>query len=474
MNLPQFHLSICGDAKHGKSTLAGRLVAELDGVSQRELQKLESQLSEKSDKVKKLYNKYSMIFLSQAPIQTTEGRVSKSSFPTRGSVEIEGRRLTLIDTPGQQELYWHNIVYGLYLADAAIVVVEASANGVQIGTEQICRVLKAFEVPVVAFCVTKMDQVGFSEDLFQQVTSDIQEKLQQKYALEGVPIVPVSALSPHAEGIVTTMGDQTNRMPWYQEQEPKLLKLLQEAEATKAYSPDAPLRLAVEGRGEIFSPPGAGTVLVGTLEAGTLTPGQEVVAEPAHTLGKPSAGRIRDVFLAKGVTGTTPQRMQEVRERCIVSVSIPDWKRNEAREYLRHGGVLGTKDSPPSVATHIEAEVVFFEEDLVYFGKEYIIQPHVSFTIGTFREILDKESLDLKQATFSAPAGQRVHAVIEFREPWCIETADDFPRLARFAVMEQNRTVAYGRCIRILDGHGTESHSRLWQVHSQDVGSRTF
>lgn len=62
MNLPQFHLSICGDAKHGKSTLAGRLVAELDGVSQRELQKLESQLSEKSDKVKKLYNKYSMIW----------------------------------------------------------------------------------------------------------------------------------------------------------------------------------------------------------------------------------------------------------------------------------------------------------------------------------------------------------------------------------------------------------------------------
>jgi translation elongation factor EF-1alpha len=294
-----------------------------------------------------------------------------------------------------------------------------------------------------------MDQVHVSEERFQEVAADIEKDLQQYNTQGKTPIVPVSAFSPGGEGIIRNTGGQTNKMSWYQGQ--NLLELLQEAETKEAYSADAPLRLAVEGRGEIFSPPGAGTVLVGTLEAGTLTPGQEIVAEPARTLGKPNTGRIRDVFLAKSVTDTTPQRMQEVRERSIVSVSIPNWERKEANQYLRHGGVLGTKDSPPSVANTIEAEVVFFEEDLVYFGKKYVIQPHVSYVTGSFREILDKEVLDLKEDDFAAPVGQRVRAVIEFDEPWCIETVEDFPRLSRFAVMEQNRTVAYGTCIRILD-----------------------
>src|SRR4051812_792354 len=101
MKPTEMHISICGHAKHGKSTLAGRLMYALGAISDNELENLR----EEAEKRGKDFNEFSLMFLKHRSI--TFGREgspddpSRTVFPERGSVTLkDGRLVTLIDTPG--------------------------------------------------------------------------------------------------------------------------------------------------------------------------------------------------------------------------------------------------------------------------------------------------------------------------------------------------------------------------------------
>jgi len=72
-----------------------------------------------------------------------------------GSMEHEGVRITLVDTPGYAD-FQADVVEALAAVDAAIVVIDASA-GVEVGTEEVWRLADARGLPRMIF-VNKMDR----------------------------------------------------------------------------------------------------------------------------------------------------------------------------------------------------------------------------------------------------------------------------------------------------------------------------
>ena len=77
------------------------------------------------------------------------------------TLEHEGVRITLVDTPGYAD-FQADVIEALAAADAVIVVVDASA-GVEVGTEEVWRLADARGLPRMIF-VNKMDRENANYD----------------------------------------------------------------------------------------------------------------------------------------------------------------------------------------------------------------------------------------------------------------------------------------------------------------------
>jgi len=449
--LSNLHLAICGHAKHGKSTLAGRLAYEFNAISPSQLEAMESEAREKG----KDFNKFNLVFLRHRTDTFTRGEQnelddpSRTNFPARASINLDRVRLTLIDTPGYPR-FVNNIVYGIFLADRVIVAVDMK-KGVNIGTESICRITKAFEVPILAFCVTKVDEYSKEarQAAFESICEQITGRLIGPFGLrEDTPILPISALAD--SGI--TGSFETSLTPWYGG--PDLTSLLRSTAEVEGEASGSQIRFTIEGGREILSPPGVGTVLVGTLESGTLRAGDRLLAEPVSTIGnREVCANVRSLHLAKGVTEGKSEQVEEAKARTILSLNVPNWKDlKEVRSAFRNGGVLGQVTQRPRVAREIEASIVFFEPDIVYSGKEYRLHPHVAQTTARIQTILSKDhfQVDLRDDEYIPNTGEIVEARVALHTPCCIEERADFPRLANFVLRENNRIIGCGKCLRIL------------------------
>lgn len=494
MRPTQTNISICGHALHGKSTVAGRFMYALGAVSDKELEKYRRE----AERIGKEVNKFSMIFRKHRTdaftSNTTEGDAQRLSqgrtvFPDWGNIALDNSRLlTLVDTPGHDD-FLDNLIYGIYLADMAILTVEASA-GVQEGTEKVSRILSSFAIPTITILVTKMDVVNYSKMIFDKVKGQIEEKILPtlgRYAAYTPQIIPVSALTgvgfgePRKERLSEKEATEWNRgieaMKWYTG--PDAIKAV--TVPKNWIPPDAVsgVRFAVEGGMEIYSPPGVGTVLVGSLETGTLRPGEKLRIEPASSdAGKDIVVQVRSVQPTRGVNeASTTEGEPEVSARAIVGVALNSVKKPEAQKYLRHGGVLGRLDEPPLTAKEISAELFFFEPDMVYGGREFVILANASR--GLARIYLDPKtdqepSVTLQQASvatafkrrptalshavspFSEEIGQGngvatpVSARLSFEKRLCIEQDVKYQRMTRFLLRDKNQIVACGRCLKII------------------------
>ncbi|MEX0710184.1 MAG: elongation factor G [Chloroflexota bacterium] len=72
-----------------------------------------------------------------------------------GTIEVEGARITIVDTPGYAD-FQADVVEALAAVDAVIVVVDASA-GVEVGTEEVWKLAEERKLPRFIF-INKMDR----------------------------------------------------------------------------------------------------------------------------------------------------------------------------------------------------------------------------------------------------------------------------------------------------------------------------
>merc|ERR1712159_643902 len=304
------HMSvvICGHVDSGKSTTTGRLLFELGGIPEREMEKLKEKAEEPG--------KGSFAFAFYMDTQKDERERGVTIKCTTKEFFTEKYHYSVIDAPGHRD-FIKNMISGAAQADVGVLMVPADGNftvaiqkgdhkkgEVQGQTRQHARLINLLGVKQLICCVNKMDtSIGdhkpYSEARFDEIKAEMQNVLKHvgwppNFVEKKVPILPISGFNGD-----NLLSVSTN-MPWWKGQKVKinkqtamvvntLLEGLNDFVQPAARDPEKAMRLPVSG---VYKIKGVGDVLTGRVEQGNVVAGKEVIFLPTHTASTACPGKI--------------------------------------------------------------------------------------------------------------------------------------------------------------------------------------
>jgi len=129
------------------------------------------------------------------------------------------RKFIIADTPGHIQ-YTRNMVTGASTADLAIILIDAR-NGVLEQSVRHSYIARLLDIRHIVFCINKMDLVGYSEEVYNNVKKDL-GNLVEKLDIADPHFIPISA--KFGDNVV----DMSSSMPWYSGK--SLIELLETVE----------------------------------------------------------------------------------------------------------------------------------------------------------------------------------------------------------------------------------------------------
>lgn len=206
-----------------------------------------------------------------------------------------GRRAGIVDVPGH-ERFIKNMLAGVSGIDAVILVIAAD-EGVMPQTREHMNILSLLDVKKGIVAVTKKDMVD--DEWLEVVLEDIREYLKGSF-LENADIIPVSSVT--GEGI------------------DELVKHIDQlTEDVQDKNTDSFFRLPVD---RVFTISGFGTVVTGTLIAGTISEGDKVMVYPKKIESKVRSIQVHEQPVKSAFAG------QRVAIN-LSNVSVEDIKRGD-------------------------------------------------------------------------------------------------------------------------------------------------
>jgi len=310
-NSEKEHLSIviCGHVDSGKSTTTGRLLFELGGIPERELEKLKAE----ADRLGK--SSFAFAFYMDRQKEERERGVTISC--TTKEFFTDKWHYTIIDAPGHRD-FIKNMISGAAQADVALLMVPADGNfttaiqkgdhkagEVQGQTRQHARLLNLLGVKQLIIGVNKMDcdTAGYKEERFVEIRDEMKNMLgrvgwKKDFVEKQTPVLPISGW----------MGDnllvQSTKMGWWKGVDvlkgdgktPMHINTLKDALNDFVEIPerktDAPMRLPING---IYKIKGVGDVLAGRVEQGEVEANKDVIFMPTHTVANACTGKVFSV-----------------------------------------------------------------------------------------------------------------------------------------------------------------------------------
>jgi elongation factor G len=155
------------------------------------------------------------------------------------SLEHEGTRITIVDTPGYAD-FQADVVEALAAVDAAIVVVDASA-GVEVGTEEVWRLAEERGLPRMIF-INKMDRENANYD----ATLDA---LKARFGAKIAPVYLPIGSAESFRGYVDVIEEHANV---YEGGKPKEVPIPPELEGIEHTRRDALVEAAAEASDELM------------------------------------------------------------------------------------------------------------------------------------------------------------------------------------------------------------------------------
>lgn len=188
-----------GSVDDGKSTLIGRLLYDSKSIFEDQLE------SVSNTSAKKGHNGIDMaLFTDGLRDEREQGitiDVAYRYFTT------PKRKFIIADTPGHIQ-YTRNMVTGASTANAAVILIDAR-HGVIEQTKRHAFIASLLNIPHLIVCINKMDLVGFSEEVYQDIISQFEE-FSSKLLMKDVRFIPISAL------LGDNVVNRSESMDWYQ------------------------------------------------------------------------------------------------------------------------------------------------------------------------------------------------------------------------------------------------------------------
>lgn len=212
-----------------------------------------------------------------------------------------GQQLGIVDVPGHEK-FVKNMVAGATGIDMVAMVIAAD-EGIMPQTKEHLEICSLLDVPNGLVVLTKTDLVD--EEWLMLVHEEIAAFTQNTF-LENAPVMPVSSVT----------GDGL----------PELLKMLDDVcTSIPARSSSGLFRLPVD---RVFSMKGFGTVITGTLAAGKIAVGDQVMLYPSGTTSKVRGIQVHNNSVDTASAGMRTAINFQGLEKASVSrgdiVALPD------------------------------------------------------------------------------------------------------------------------------------------------------
>jgi sulfate adenylyltransferase subunit 1 len=182
-NVDLLRFSVIGNVDDGKSTLIGRLLYDSKSI-------FEDQLLAIEESSKRRGEGYLNLALLTDGLKDEREQGITIDVAYRYFTTLK-RKFIIADCPGHTQ-YTRNMVTGTSSAQASIIMIDAR-NGVVEQTKRHAFICSFMGVKHLIVCVNKMDLVGFSEEVFEKIISEMKEFM-SKLSIPEVHFIPISAL----------------------------------------------------------------------------------------------------------------------------------------------------------------------------------------------------------------------------------------------------------------------------------------
>jgi len=442
-DLPHVNLVFIGPCGCGKSTLAGRLIADSGAIDTENLKCIFDASSE-SGKPGRCY----AWILDKLKCERDRGN---TMFVALWRVASRRCRFTVIDAPGHDD-FSKDIVTAMSQADIAVLVVPAFTEDLELGKE--CEgqlrehTLLAYTLGLrqVVVCVNKMDSetAAYSEDIFDSACRVVRRHLNAA-GLKTHDVVFDVHFVPTSGWIGDNAISRSDNMPWYSG--PTLVEAIDDAVASH-FEPERPLRFPLH---QVMKVGGKGTVVVGRVATGSLKCGMRLVFAPGETYTTVGSITMHHKSLEEAVSGD------------IVNVTV-----DADTSALRPGMVGAAADDSPSFECKaFVAQVIVLSDPRageISSGCVLSVACHNAQVLCVFEDLLSRTDrrtgkiLEMMPSALHAGDAAVVRLVPD--TPLCVEPFEEYPFLGRFSVHDQKVTVAVGVVQQVEHAHGHSNTAR--------------
>ena len=348
----------CGSVDDGKSTLIGRLLHDTKLLFDDQLAALAADSRRHGTQGERIDFALLVDGLSAEREQGITIDVAYRFFST------DKRKFIVADCPGHEQ-YTRNMATGASTADLAVVLVDAR-KGLLTQTRRHSYIVSLLGIRHVLLAVNKMDLVAFDRAVFDAIAGEYQA-LAAQLGIAHVQAIPVSAL----EGDNVLLRSEA--MPWYDG--PTLLERLESVQARRD-SRDVGFRLPVQW---VARPDQDFRGFAGTVAAGTIAPGDAIVALPS--------GRRSHVARIVTADGDLPRALQGQ----AIMLTLDD------ELDISRGDVIAAGQHPPQVTDQFAAHLLWLGEQALLPGRPYWLKLGATTVSASVTEIKHKVDVNTQE-----------------------------------------------------------------------------
>lgn len=416
-----------GHVDHGKSTVIGRLLADAHGLPDGKLDAVRENCRRNS-------KPFEYAFLLDALKNEQAQGITIDT--ARCFFHSEKRPYIIIDAPGHIE-FLKNMVTGASRAEAALMVIDA-ARGVEENTRRHGYFLSMLGIRQVSVLVNKMDLVGYSQTVFEDICAEF-SKFLEKVDIHPASFIPVSGM----EG--DNIASRSGNMPWYEG-----LTMLQQMDEFIPVQERTRMsfRMPVQGVYKFTQNNDSRRIIAGTVEAGTVRAGDEIVFYPS---GKRTTVKSLEVFNAP-----VPERFE--------AGNAAGFTMGE-EIFIRRGEIACRRDEPaPQVGVRLKANVFWLGKEPLDRNRKYF------FKCGTAKVEMTLESIERIVNASTLSAGQRQYCeknevcecILKLERPVAFDLAGTIDGTSRFVIVDGYEIAGGGIITQALDEYDYNTRNIRW------------
>lgn len=441
--MPKMNIVVVGHVDHGKSTLVGRLLADTDSLPQGKLDQVKADCQRNA-------KPFEYAFLLDALKDERSQGITIDT--ARCFFRSKKRQYIIIDAPGHIE-FLKNMVSGAARAEAALLLIDAN-EGIKENSKRHGYLLSMLGIKQITVCVNKMDLVGYSQKVFDQIEKDYRAFLKQ---IDVVPeqFIPIAAY--HGDNIVS----KSSKMDWYKG--PSILEMLDQFK--KAGAPEEQVfRLPVQSVYKFTEGGDDRRIIAGKVETGKISVGDEVIFLPSNK-------RCR----IKTIEAFNLPAQKTIAAGNSTGVTLTE------ELYLQRGDIMcKLGESLPQVSSLLKVKIFWMNKRPLVLNKEYKLKigtAKATMFVKQINHVLDASNLNSAQKT-QVDRYDVAECVLETKVPVAFDLTGEIEATSRFVIVDEYDIAGGGIITAMIKDDQAEVREQVglreqkWDFSIVDKGER--